>query len=94
MLEEESHKSDAQHALNDLFSESRLPFPLTAHAVETIGLQEYVIRFNDSRLHSVIVSWYEGLDFKDVCRKAVLQRVKTYSGPLPHGMARPEPIIN
>jgi hypothetical protein len=79
---EESQKTDAQQALDELFSENLLPFKLSARAVEAIGLQEYIIRFYDSRLNPVIVSWYEGLSFKDICRTAVLEKVKAFSGPL------------
>jgi hypothetical protein len=79
---EQSHKPEAQKALDELFSERLLSFEVSAHSVEAIGLQEYVIRFDDSRLPSVIVSWYRGLDFKDVCRTAVLERVKSFSVPL------------
>jgi hypothetical protein len=82
-------KKEAQHAIDQLLSEGQLPFRLTAHKVEPIGLQEYVIRFHDSRIRSVIVSWYEGLDFKDACRSAVLEGVKNYSGLLPSAMAHP-----
>jgi hypothetical protein len=78
----ESHRTEAQQALDELFNERLLPFKLTAHAVEAIGLQEYIIRSRDSRLSAVFVSWYEGLSFKDVCRTAVLERMKTFSGPL------------
>ena len=81
-------RTEAQHAVDGLFSEGQLPFKLTAHKVEPVGLQEYVVRFHDSRLHSVIVAWYEGLDFNDACRTAVLERAKAYSDPLPYAMAR------
>lgn len=81
---EKSHQPEAQQALDELFSEHLLPFKLTAGAVDDIGLQEYIVRFHDSRLNSVLVSWYEGLSFKDVCRTAILERVKTFSGPLLH----------
>jgi len=80
---------EAQDAIDQLFSEGQLPFKLIARKVEPIGLQEYVIRFHDSRLRSVIVAWYEGLDFKDACRVAVLQRAKELQRPLPYAMARP-----
>lgn len=80
----EPDRKEAQEVLDELFNEALLPFALTAHAVEPIGLQEYMIRFNDSRLRSVLVSWYEGLSFKDVFRTATLERVKAYSGPLRH----------
>jgi len=72
-------KAEAQEALDELFSEHLLPFKLSANRVEPIGLQEfqeYIIHFHDSRLNAVIVSWYPGLSFKDVCRTAVLERVR------------------
>ena len=78
---EETQKYEAQQALDELFSERLLPFKLSAHKVEAIGLQEYIIHFHNGRLNSVIVSWYPGLSFKDVCRTAVLERVRL-SGPL------------
>ena len=78
---------EAQQSVDKLFTEGHLPFELSANKVEPIGLQEYVIRFNDNRLRSVIISWYEGLDFKDVCRAAVIETVKTNSGLLPYAMA-------
>jgi hypothetical protein len=86
---EESQKADAQQALDELFSENLLPFKLAARAVEAIGLQEYIIRFYDSRLNSVIVSWYEGLSFKDICRTAVLEKVEAFSGPLRYTTVAP-----
>ncbi len=86
---EESHKPEAQKALDELFSEQLLPFKLTACAVKNVGLQEYIIRFYDSRLNSVIVSWYEGLSFKDICRTAVLEKVKAFSGPLRYTTVAP-----
>ena len=79
---EESHRVDAQHALDELFEEHLIPFKLSAQVVEAIGLQEYIIRFYDSRLNSIIVSWYQGLSFQAVCRAAVLERMKTFSGSL------------
>ena len=73
---EEPQQYEAQQALDELFSEHLLSFKLFADRVEPIGLQEYIIHFHDSRLNSVIVSWYPGLSFKDVCRTAVLERVR------------------
>jgi hypothetical protein len=78
-------RAKAQKAVDELFSEAILSFRLTAHTVEPIGLQEYIVSFHDSRLRSVIVAWYEGLDFKDVCRTAVMQRVKA---PVPHAIGQ------
>lgn len=73
---EETQQYEAQQALDELFSEHLLLFKLSAHRVEPIGLQEYIIHFHDRRLNSVIVSWYPGLSFKDVCRTAVLEGVR------------------
>jgi hypothetical protein len=79
-----AEKVEAQKVLDALVSENLLPFPLTAYRVDALGLQQYMIIFNDSRIGSVIVTWYEGLDFKDVCRTAILEKVKTYRCPLPY----------
>ena len=75
-------KLTAQETLDELFTESLIPFKLSARAVEAIGLREYIVRFHDSRLRSVDVSWQEGLSFKEVVRAAVLDRVKRMRGPL------------
>ena len=75
-------KLGAQQTLDELFAESLIPFALSARAVESIGLEEYIIRFHDSRLHSVDVSLPEGRSFKDMVRVVVLDRVSrlAYSG--------------
>jgi hypothetical protein len=78
----EKQKVEAQQALNELFSEHLLPFELTAHKLESIGSGEYIVRFHDSRLSSIDVSWVQGQSFKDVFRTAVLARVERMSGPL------------
>ena len=80
MLEEQ--KVEAQEALDELFSEHLLPFKLSARNVESIGHEEYIVRFHDSRLSSVDISWPQGLRFKDVFRAAILERVNRMSGPL------------
>lgn len=46
---EETQKYEAQQALDELFSERLLPFKLSAHQVEAIGPQEYLILFHHSR---------------------------------------------
>ena len=74
MLEEQ--KAEAQQTLGELFNEQLLPFKLSAARVDSIGLEEYIVRFHDSRLRSVDVSWREGQRFKDAFRLAVLDRVK------------------
>ena len=68
--------------LDDLWAENLIPFQLTAHKVESIGLEEYIVRFHDSRLHSVDVSWKNLDSFKDALRAAVLARVARLTGPL------------
>jgi hypothetical protein len=78
----EEHKEDAQQALDELFNEHLLPFELTAHKVESLGGEEYIVRFHDRRLPSVDVSCRPGQYFKDLVRIAVLERVKRLSGPV------------
>ena len=78
MLEEQ--KAEAQQVLDELFKEHRLPFNLTAHRVETLGLEEYIVRFHDSRLSAVDVSCPDGESFKDHFRQAVLERVERMNG--------------
>ena len=74
--------SEAQSVLDDLWAENLIPFQLTAVKVESVGLEEYIIRFNDSRLHSIDVSWKNLDSFKDALRAAVLARVARLTGPL------------
>jgi hypothetical protein len=83
-------KAGAQKAVDELFNQALLPFKPIVHSVEPIGLQEYIINFNNSQLGSLIVSWYEGLDFQDACRIAVLQVVRI-SGPFSDANVNPDP---
>jgi hypothetical protein len=80
MLEEQ--KAEAQHALDELFSEHLLPFELSAEKVESIGREEYIVRFHDNRLSSLDISCPQSQSFKEIFRAAVLERVKRLSGPL------------
>jgi hypothetical protein len=73
---------EAQSVLDDLWADQLIPFQLTAHKVESIGMEEYIVRFYDSRLHSVDVSWKNHHSFKDAVRVAVLARVERLSNPL------------
>ena len=77
----EDQKVDAQQALDELFNENLIPFRLVAHALESVGSEEYIVRFRDSRLPSVDISWLEGKCFKVAFRAAVLDRVERLSGP-------------
>ena len=80
----EDMKLTAQETLDELYTDSLIPFELSARVVESIGLEEYIVRFHDSRLRSVDVSWREGQSFKEVVRRAVLDRVSRLGGPLRH----------
>jgi len=68
-------KLGVQQTLDELFDDRLIPFTLSARAVESLGMEEYIIRFHDSRLRSVDVSWQRGQAFKTVFRTAILERV-------------------
>jgi hypothetical protein len=69
-----SMKLGAQETLDELFVEGLIPFKLSAQLVESLGMEEYIVRFHDSRLYSVDVSWRPGEVFRAVFRAAVLAR--------------------
>jgi hypothetical protein len=71
-----------QSLLDDLWAEELIPFQLTAHKVESLGREEYIIRFYDPRLHSLDVSWKEPDSFENAVRVAILARVARFSGSL------------
>ena len=77
----EAMKLGAQQTLDELFAESRIPFRLSARIVESIGREEYIVRFHDSRLYSVDVSWERSQTFKTVFRAAILDRVSRLTVP-------------
>jgi hypothetical protein len=60
--------SEAQAVLDDLWTDKLIQLQLTAHKVELLGLEEYIVRFYDSRLHSVDVSWKKPDTFKNAVR--------------------------
>jgi hypothetical protein len=72
-------KLGVQQTLDELFAESLIPFRLSARAVESIGMEEYIVRFHDSRLHSIDVSWQRGQTFKAIFRATILDRVARLS---------------
>lgn len=78
----EDMKLSAQLTLDQLFMEQLIPFELSARVVESIGLEEYIVRFHDSRIRSVDVSLQDGESFKDLFRRAILDRVSRLGGPL------------
>jgi hypothetical protein len=73
-------KTEAQLVLDELWKNELIPFELIAHKVESLGAEEYIIRFHDSRLRSVDVSWKNHDSFKDVVRAAVLTRAARMGG--------------
>ena len=73
--QKENIHTSAQQALDELFAEGRLPFKLTAYGIETLGYDEYIVRFHDSRMPSVDITRHEGQSFKKLVRMAVLDRV-------------------
>lgn len=71
----ETIRAEAQQTLDELFADNLIPFKLTARVVESIGMDEYIVRFHDSRLYSIDVSWRAGQTFKAVFRASILERV-------------------
>jgi hypothetical protein len=69
-----SMKLGAQLTLDELFVEGLIPFKLSARLVESLGMDEYIVRFHDSRLYSVELSWQQGEAFNAVFRTAILAR--------------------
>lgn len=79
---QERHEAIAQNALDELWNEELIPFPLTIGKI-TKGSEEYTIHFHDSRLHTASVPMCEGVPLsKEIVRSAVLDRVAKMSGPL------------
>jgi hypothetical protein len=76
----EEMRVGAQQTLDELFVEKLIPFQLSAFKVDPLGREEYIIRFHDSRLHSVDVTWLTGTCFKKVVRAAVLDRISRLDG--------------
>ena len=82
----------AQSVLDDLWSEKLIPFQLTAHKVEFLGMDEYIVRFYDSRLHSVDVSSDTYDSFRHAFRVNVLARVGKLDGPRAQSL-RPKGLL-
>ena len=59
----DQQKAEAQQVLDDLFTEHVLHFKLSAYAIDPIGGEEYIVRFNDSRLPAIDISWAMGESF-------------------------------
>jgi hypothetical protein len=74
-------EEEAQHILDELWSEKLLPFRLRVGKI-TKASGEYTLHFYDSRLRTVHVPLTKGQSFRDMVRSAVLTRVGQASGPL------------
>ncbi len=75
-------RAKTQPILDELLRKGMIPFALTSYRLQANGLGEYLVAFNDSRIHSCRFSWKEGEDFKEAFRAAVIARVNRRSGPL------------
>jgi hypothetical protein len=75
MQDTELMKMEAQQTLDELSVEGLLPFRLFARKVESLGMEEYIVRFYDRRLSSLDLSLRRDEIFKAVFRAAVLDRV-------------------
>ena len=70
----------AQKVVDELYRDYLIPFRLFPGIVMCSTPDEYTIRFYNSRLYSIDVTWHEGESFKEVFRAAVLERVDRMSG--------------
>jgi len=72
----EKLRSEAQEALDELFSQDLIPFKFTAHKIETTSVaKEYLIRFFDSRMPHLFILWDTPyVSFKELVQQAVLRR--------------------
>jgi hypothetical protein len=91
----QSMQMEAQQTLDELFAADQIPFALTARAVESLGMEEFIVRFHESRLRSVDVSCRQDQTFKQVFRTAILDRVARLEfpqnfarAPAPHHSSR------
>jgi hypothetical protein len=89
----EKLRCEAQSALDDLWTKELIPFELEARKIDSLGYDEYIIRFYDSRLPSVDVSWKNGDSFGDIVRAAVLVRVERI-GPRPRQLKLSQPQVS
>ncbi len=71
----ESMTGSVQETLDELFAERLIPFALSARVIDSLGLEEYIVRFQDAPLRSIDVSCSEGQSFTEMVRAAVLDRV-------------------
>ena len=65
---------EAQTVVDELWDSQQLAFKLSVRGVESLGMEEYIIRFHDGPLRSVDVSWKNNDSFEDAVRHTVLTR--------------------
>ncbi len=70
----EQLRLEAQSTVEDLWSSNLIPLKLEVRKIDSLGFGEYILRFYDSRLRSVDVSWKKGEPFGELVRCAVLAR--------------------
>ena len=76
MIEDlEAMKIVVQQTLDELYVENLIPFKLSVRGLKSIGMEEYVIRFHESWLSSLDVSWPQDQRFSTTFRTAILNRV-------------------
>jgi|SRR6185436_13237905 hypothetical protein len=94
MIEDvETMKLVVQQTLDELFVENLIPFKLSVRGMKSIGMEEYIIRFHESWLSSLDVSWPEGQTFKLIFRTALLDRIARIRNP-PRLTRRRTPSVN
>lgn len=76
---------EAQSTLDDLWTGKLIPLKLRVCKIDSLGFNEYILRFYDSRLRSVDVTWKNGDSFADLVRGAVLARASRLD--MPEGMS-------
>ena len=80
--------SEAQTTLDDLWTTKLIPFKLTVGKIDYLGFDEYILRFYDSRLRSVDVTWQTGDSFEARVRVAVLGAASRIEMPAMVGSAQ------
>lgn len=77
-LTKEWLQAEAQAAVDELYSEKKLPFRFTAHKIErSVQAQEYTIEFYDSRLPLLSLLWLPSqLSFRTLVKEAMLREAE------------------
>ena len=73
---------EAQSVVDELRQSKLIAFKLTVRGVDSLGMEEYIVRFSEGPLRSLDVSWKNNNSFKDAVRSAVLTRAARTTVPL------------